>query len=133
MAKPEQNLNINSVSRISDGTVFRGEIYSPHDLRIDGTFSGKVYTEGRIVIGETAHMDGDVACDNTDVWGDVKGNLYVKDTLSQKNGCSMNGGLHVKKLFVELGATFNGTCRMITDEQYDSITKDLKTITGEKE
>lgn len=130
MGKPEQN--VNSVSRISDGTVFKGEVYSPHDLRIDGIFSGKVYTEGRIVIGETAHLEGDVACTNTDVWGEVKGNLYVKDTLSLKKGCVMNGGLNVKKLFVELGATFNGTCKMITDEQFDSITKDLKIVPEEE-
>lgn len=128
MAKLEQNLSINSVSRISDGTVFKGEIYSPHDLRIDGMFSGKVYTEGRIVIGETAHIDADIACDNTDIWGEVKGNLYVKDVLSLKSGCSMTGCLNVKKLFVELGATFNGTCKMISDEEYETATKDLKSI-----
>lgn len=126
MAKTEQNLNVNSVSRISDGTTFKGEIQSPHDLRIDGLFEGKIYTEGRIVVGETAHVNGDLVCDNTDVWGDIKGNLYVKDTLSLKKGCVMNGVLQVKRLFVELGATFNGTCKMITDDEFETMTKDLK-------
>lgn len=126
MAKTEQVVNVNSVSRISDGTIFKGEIQSPHDLRIDGRYEGRICTEGRIVIGETAHVDGDIVCNNIDVWGDVKGNLYVKDTLSLKKGCIMNGTLQIKRLFVELGATFNGTCKMITDDEFEAMTKDLK-------
>ena len=42
MAKSESNLNVNSISRISSGTIIKGEILSPYDIRIDGTFEGKV-------------------------------------------------------------------------------------------
>ena len=86
MAKSEPTLNVNSISRISAGTVIKGEIQSPYDIRIDGTFEGRVQTKGRVVVGESALVKGDVICENADLWGKMEGNLYVKDTLSLMEG-----------------------------------------------
>ena len=121
MAKTETTLNVNSISRISAGTVIKGEILSPGDIRIDGTFEGKLQSKGRVVIGETAVIKGDIFCDNIDLWGKVEGNLYVKDTLALKEGCTVNGNLHIKRLSVELGSTFNGNCRMISETEFNKV------------
>jgi len=121
MAKSEPNLNVNSISRISSGTIIKGEILSPYDIRIDGTFEGKVQTKGRVVVGETAFIKGDIICENIDLWGKVDGNLFVKDTLSLMEGCSVNGNLNVKRLAVELGSIFNGNCRMITEAEFGKV------------
>ena len=121
MAKSEPNLNVNSISRISAGTVIKGEIISPSDIRIDGTFEGKVQTKGRVVVGETAVVKGDIICENIDLWGKVNGNVFVKDTLALMEGCQVDGNLNIKRLSVELGATFNGNCRMITDGEFNKV------------
>ncbi len=121
MAKSETTVNVNSISRISAGTVIKGEILSPTDIRIDGTFEGKVHSKGRVVLGETASVKGDIICNNIDLWGKVEGNVYVKDTLSLKAGCTMNGNLHARRLAVELGATFNGSCKTISEADFEKI------------
>lgn len=121
MAKIEMTSNVNAISRISAGTVIKGEIISPCDIRIDGTFEGKLQAKGRVVIGETAVIKGDIVCVNIDLWGKVDGNIYVKDTLALKEGCVVNGNLHIKKLAVELGSTFNGNCKMITESEFDKL------------
>lgn len=121
MAKTESTLNVNSISRISSGTVIKGEILSPGDIRIDGSFEGKLHSKGRVVIGETAVIKGDIFCDNVDLWGKVEGNIYVKDTLALKEGCVVNGNLHIKKLSVELGAIFNGNCKTISEGDYEKV------------
>ena len=121
MAKMEPVVNANAISRISAGTIIKGEILSPCDIRIDGTFEGKIQSKGRVVIGESAHIKGDIVCDNIDLWGKVEGNIYVKDTLSLMEGCSINGNLNVRRLAVELGSTFNGNCRMITEAEFNKI------------
>ena len=121
MAKTEQTVNVNSISRISSGTYFKGELSSPYDLRIDGIFDGKIFSKGRVVIGETADVSGEVMCENVDLWGTMKGIFYVKDTLVLKSDCNMAGELHTRKLFVELGAIFNGTCKMISEKDYDAL------------
>ena len=121
MAKTEPVVNVNSISRISAGTVIKGELLSPTDIRIDGTFEGRVQSKGRVVVGESAVINGDIVCENIDLWGKVEGNLFVKDTLSLKEGCVVDGNLHIRRLAVELGATFNGNCKTITEAEFNKL------------
>ena len=121
MAKVEMTVNVNSISRISSGTIIKGEIVSPYDIRIDGTFEGKIQSKGRVVIGESANIKGDVICENVDLWGKIEGNVFVKDSLALMDGCSVNGNLHARRLSVELGSIFNGNCRMITETEFDKV------------
>ncbi|MDE5954917.1 MAG: polymer-forming cytoskeletal protein [Bacteroidales bacterium] len=111
----------NVVSRISAGTVIKGEIVSPNDIRIDCTFDGKLVVKGKVIVGETASIKGDVICDNAEFWGKMDGNVYVKDTLVLKNGCVVNASLNIRKLAVELGSVFNGDCKMISESEFDSL------------
>ena len=121
MSKTETVVNVNSISRISAGTVIKGEITSPTDIRVDGTFEGRVQSKGRVVVGETAVIKGDILCENIDLWGKVEGNLFVKNTLSLKEGCTVNGNHHIRRLSVELGATFNGNCKTITEAEFEKL------------
>ena len=116
---------MNLVSRISAGTYFKGEIISPNDLRIDGKFDGHIVSEGKVVIGESAEVNASIVCVNADVWGKTKGSFTVKDIMSIKSDCSVEGELKVRRLIVELGASFNGTCKMITEQEYDKVAAEM--------
>ena len=120
--KMDNTVNVNDVSRISAGTLVKGEIQAPGDIRIDGTFDGKLISKGRVVVGEKAALTGDVICQNMDFCGTMKGNFYVKDTLNLKAGCVVEGDLHIKRLQVELGARFNGNCHMLEEAEFEKIT-----------
>ena len=117
MAKMEQQVNINAISRIATGTRFKGEIESPTDLRIDGVFEGKIDCKGRVVVGENAVVNAEVVCENFDLFGRLSGNLTVRNVLSLMEGCNLNGDIEVNKLVVELGATFNGNCKMLQKKE----------------
>ena len=82
---------------------------SSTDIRVDGAINGKVHSEGKVVVGETAKLSGSLMCKNLDFWGKMEGDIYVKDTLSLKSLAVINGNLHVRKLQVELGAQINRT------------------------
>lgn len=125
--------NLNAISRISSASTVRGEMYSRNDIRIDGTFEGKIYSEGKVVVGEKAIITGDIICTNVDFWGKLKGNLYVKDTLSLKDGCVVDGELHIRRIMLELGSKFNGTCRMIDEAEFDKLTETLGVSSYQKE
>ena len=116
-------VNVNEVSRISTGTVIKGEINSPNDIRIDGVFEGKIFSKGRVVVGEKAEIKGDIVCENVDFWGTMTGSLFVRDTLTLKDTCSVNGDLHVQRLVVELGAHFDGTCKMLKEGEFEHVSK----------
>ncbi len=133
MSKMDNNtVNVNEVSRISAGTVFKGELTSPGDIRIDGEFEGRIFSKGRVVVGEKAKVKGDIVCINVDFCGTMTGNFFVKETLTLKAGCQVDGDLNVKRLQVELDAKFNGSCRMIDDAQFDKLSAQLSGQPQEK-
>ena len=57
-----------------------------------------------------------------DFWGKLEGCLYVKDTLTLKDTCTVTGDLHIKRLVVELGARFNGACKMLVEGEFEKLT-----------
>ena len=115
----DHNVNLNEVSRISAGTVFKGEITTSGDIRVDGKFDGRLNSKGRLVAGEKAVMNGDIICQNVDFSGRMdKGTFYVADTLSLKSGCSVTGDLRYKRLQVELDAKISGTLRALTEDEF---------------
>lgn len=121
MAKMDQQININAVSRIANGTKFNGEIESPTDLRIDGEFVGKIDCKGRVVIGEGANVNAQIECENLDLFGNVSGDLTVHNVLSLMEGCQITGDIQVRKLVVELGAVFNGSCKMLAEKKESPV------------
>ena len=118
----EPTVNVNEVSRISNGTVVKGEISSSNDIRIDGQFEGRINSKGRLVVGERAVVNGDVICTNVDFSGTMsKGTFYVMDTLSLKAGCSVDGDLRFKRLQVDLDAKINGNLKVLNEKEFDQI------------
>lgn len=121
MSKNEIVPQINEVNRISGGTEFRGTLISSSDIRIDGFFVGKIQTKGKVVIGETAQFIGDLYCSSSDIWGKMEGNIFSGNQSGFKSKAIFNGSLQCHKIFIEEGAQFNGTCKMITEEEYNQI------------
>lgn len=116
----EQSININAISRIAAGTIVKGEIVSPTDFRLDGSFEGKIECKGKLVVGESATIKGDVICENIDLFGKLEGNLLVHNVLSMMDGCQILGDIQTHKLVVELGASFTGNCKMVDKEKVDN-------------
>lgn len=117
----EQGAGINDVTRISKGATINGDLISSSDIRVDGVINGKVLSDGKIVVGEQAGLSGSLFCANLDFWGKMEGDIYVKDTLCIKSTATVNGNIRVHKLQVEMGAQINGTCKMISEQEYDDL------------
>lgn len=118
-SKIVEPVNVNDVSRIAEGVTIKGDITSRSDIRVDGRIDGTISSEGRIVVGESACLTGSLFCNDTDFWGKMDGDLYVRNVLSVKGTAVINGNIHVRKLQVEMGAQINGSCKMITEAEYD--------------
>ena len=127
MNNNEMTVDVNDVSHISAGTVVKGEISSLSDIRVDGSVEGKLYSKGKIVVGEAARITGALLCSNVDFWGRMEGDVYVKDTMSIKGNAVVNGNINVKKFQVEMGAQINGSCHMISEGDFDKFVADVVT------
>ncbi len=110
MAKnPEAEVSRN---HISHDTSMVGDIKTNGDIRIDGNLSGSITAKGKVVIGGTGRIEGEVLCQNANVSGEIKGKLQVAELLSLQASAKIQGDIVTGKLVVENGAMWNGTVKM---------------------
>lgn len=119
MAK-NQEADASAINIIRKGTEIKGEIKCVGDIRIDGSLSGKIVSDGKIVVGQTGIVEGEVVCKNADISGTIKANIQVKELLLLKSSANIMGDIKTSKLSVEPGANFTGTCNM------GSVVKEIK-------
>lgn len=101
-----------AINLISLGTDITGDIKSTGDIRIDGTLTGNLNTKGKVVIGPTGKVNGEVTCKNSEVSGTVEGKIIVSQLLILKASSKIFGDIATSKLSIEPGAIFSGNCKM---------------------
>ncbi|MBU2062287.1 polymer-forming cytoskeletal protein [Flavobacterium frigidarium] len=99
-------------NRIVEGTKITGDIVTETDFRIDGELTGNFVSTGRLVLGPSGIIIGDVVCNNADIEGKLKGKVKVNELLNVKAKASIEGEVTVGKLAVEPGADFSASCIM---------------------
>jgi len=111
MAKTNDVEN-HTINLIGTGTIIDGNIVSNGDIRIDGTLKGNLSTKGKVIIGDTGKISGEVNCKNFEVEGSVDGKVIVAELLSLRSKSKILGDITTSKLAIEPGAVFTGKCDM---------------------
>ncbi|MES2240864.1 MAG: polymer-forming cytoskeletal protein [Bacteroidota bacterium] len=109
--KPYTDL-LGKTNRIVEGTIIKGDIISKADFRLDGELIGNFQSEGKLVIGPSGSVTGDISCNNADIEGKFSGTIKVVELLNVKSKASVHGDATVGKLSVEPGADFSASCTM---------------------
>ena len=116
MAKQATRLGAEDTSQqiniLSAGTKVKGDIVSNGDIRIDGEMVGNLASKGKLVIGNSGKIHGEVQAGNIEVAGYIKGKVIARELLNMKNSAKIEGDIVAAKLAVEPGAVFTGTCSM---------------------
>jgi len=107
-----------ALNMISSGTSIKGDIESKGDFRIDGKVDGNIVTEGKILVGETGNVTGNITCERCEISGSFEGKIIVKDLLSITANAKITGEIITGKLQVQPGAIFNGTCKMTNEQAF---------------
>lgn len=102
---------------IAVGTTIDGNINSEGDFRIEGTIKGKIIAKGRIVVGESGIVEGELYCSDADICGKVLGKMKVDNLTVLKATAIYNGDVNTKRISIEPGAEFSGTCTMGSEKQ----------------
>lgn len=112
MAKIYNENETNGINIIGVGTKITGDVNSNGDIRVDGSLTGKLITKGKVVIGETGKIKGEINCRNSDVEGSIEGKITVSQLLSLKAKSRIHGDIVAAKLAIEPGCQFTGNCDM---------------------
>lgn len=112
--KPQKSYTdlLGKTNRIVEGTIITGDIVSEADFRLDGQLIGNFTSKGKIVIGPSGSITGDVNCKNADIEGSFNGKIEVTDMLNVKSKAYIQGEVIVSRLSVEPGAEFSASCVM---------------------
>jgi cytoskeletal protein CcmA (bactofilin family) len=111
MSKPKET-EVPSINLLSTGTIVKGEIRLNGDFRIDGMFIGSINCKGKVVVGNTGVIEGEIICQNADFSGEVKATVKVAELLTLKESAKFTGDITTNKLAIEPGAKFSGQCVM---------------------
>jgi cytoskeletal protein CcmA (bactofilin family) len=127
MSKNNQQTNETpNISLIGAGTEIIGEVVAKGDIRIDGSVKGKLNIQGKIVLGNSGFIEGEVIASNADISGSVNGVMSISDSLAMKSSSKIEGDIKVGKLSIEPGAYFNGNCQMGNNYKNNNIPTNAK-------
>ncbi len=111
MAKKERvDDKILDVDARMQGTII---FKDPVNLRINGSFEGKLETCGNLTIGENANVRADIQGDKMIIAGNVTGNLSASESLSLIAPAVVRGNVRTPVLTIAEGAVLDGQCSML--------------------
>jgi cytoskeletal protein CcmA (bactofilin family) len=111
-SKTEAVNSPDKLNRLVEGTSVKGDIKTDSNFRLDGELIGTLNTLGKLVVGPTGKIEGEIVCGNADIEGEVTGNIKVDGILLLKSTAKFRGNIIAQKLAIENGADFNGNCHM---------------------
>ena len=94
------------LSTLSSDLQFEGTISGAGDLQVDGSIKGDVRV-GRLIVGETGAIEGNVAADYLEVRGRIVGGVNGKQ-VKLVSTAYVDGDISAEQLSIDIGAYFQG-------------------------
>jgi cytoskeletal protein CcmA (bactofilin family) len=94
------------------GSEFEGKLTFEGQVRIDGKFSGQIFTKDTLVIGEGAKVMAEISAGTVVVNGVVEGNIKASQLIELHQPARVKGNLETPALQMDKGVLFEGSCKM---------------------
>ncbi len=100
---------------VGHGTVIEGSLNVSSSMRVDGKILGKITCSDSLLVGKTGVLEASVKVKNATIGGKVVGDIEADEVVILEGNSAVIGDVTTKKLIIEEGAIFNGTCHMSND------------------
>lgn len=107
-SRPAAGSRSSSLSTLSSGVKYEGNISGAGELQVDGSLKGDIRVV-RVTIGEGGSVEGTVHADVLDVRGRVSGAIVAKQVKLFATA-RIEGDITQEQLSIEQGAWFQGRC-----------------------
>jgi len=97
---------------LGKGSEFEGKLTFEGQVRIDGKFSGQIFTKDILVIGDGARVNAEINAGTVIVNGVVEGNIKAVQTIELHQPGRVKGNIETPSLSMDKGVIFEGTCKM---------------------
>jgi cytoskeletal protein CcmA (bactofilin family) len=104
------------------GATFKGELEFEDTMRIDGRFNGKIMSKNELIVGESAHIEGDVHVGRIAISGTVVGRIVAEQRVEIHRNGKVFSDIDTPALVIEEGAIFQGNCTMGDRDRKGNVT-----------
>ena len=94
------------------GSSFKGELEFEDTMRIDGRFNGRIHSKNELIVGESAHIEGDIHVGRVAISGTVVGKIVADQRVEIHRNGKVYSDVDTPALIIEEGAIFQGNCVM---------------------
>ena len=106
---------------LGSGTIYNGQLSFVGSVRIDGQFTGEIKSEGTLILGKDARVDGTIQVSQLILSGNLNGDVIVTGKTIMHKSANLTGNLVTHSLIMEEGALLQGSINM--DPARTSLTK----------
>lgn len=92
---------------LAEGVMVKGELRFDKQLRINGSFEGSLQTKGKLIIGSTGTIKGDIQLDEAEIHGKVLGNIHVQKLIVGASA-QIHGNIYAQSVDFQKGAKLTG-------------------------
>ncbi len=97
---------------LGKGSDFQGKLTFEGNVRIDGRFTGEIFSDGLLIIGEGAQVQAEISVGSVQVYGNVTGNITAHEAVELHAPASLRGNISSPALHIDKGVFFDGACQM---------------------
>lgn len=112
---------------LGKGSEFQGKLTFEGSVRIDGRFTGEIFSDGELIIGEGAEVQAEIRVGSVSVYGNVTGNITAADSVELHAPASLRGNIASPALHIDKGVFFDGACQM-TSAKDDHRPSDMRSL-----
>ena len=98
-------------------TEFEGKLSFKGAVRIDGHFTGEIFTEGTLIVGESAVVKSDIHVAHIIISGEIRGNIIADSRIEIHAPGKVFGNIQAPAVIIEEGVIFEGNCKMQKADQ----------------
>ncbi|MBF0493268.1 MAG: polymer-forming cytoskeletal protein [Deltaproteobacteria bacterium] len=94
------------------GCQFEGKLTFEGSVQINGKFRGEIFSEGTLIIGDSAEIEGKIEIDTVLISGSFVGSIVAKRKIEIHPPATVHGDIITPALVVQEGAVYEGNCSM---------------------
>jgi cytoskeletal protein CcmA (bactofilin family) len=112
LKREEDSVSAGPNTVIGKGAIFEGKLTFEGEVKIDGRFTGEVFSKDRLVVGEDAEIQAQINAGTVIVFGKITGDVKTTTLVELKTKARVKGNIETPALIIEKGVIFEGNCKM---------------------
>jgi cytoskeletal protein CcmA (bactofilin family) len=106
---------------LEQGVRLQGDLVATGTFRINATVVGRLSSDGTLILGEQADVDGDLEARIVMIGGKFNGTIRAHDRVEIQTTGIVSGDVFSPCVVIAAGAIFQGKCHMVSQSPEEQI------------